>query len=197
LPAVIIGFMYLRREEMLYTFFRFYALVTSLALIGSLLEYMHVDWRALGLVSLPGDYIRHLPGLQIRMISGFYRAPDIMGWHAGTLTAISIAMVMRAGISKRAWPWLLGAGWGFFNCMISGRRKAIYYVAVFSVVFLWRYFRRLKPTQLVAFVATAAVLAYVVHDISSNEKSSVYAKGAATTRSEVDQRLEGGMVATI
>jgi hypothetical protein len=197
LPAVMLGFMYLNREELLYRFFRLYAVVTSIALIGSVLEYLRYDWRVLGMVAQTGDYIRHIPGVQIRMISGFYRAPDIMGWHAATLTCIAIAMVVRDGVRPRAWRWMLAAGWGFYNCMISGRRKAIYMVAVFAIVLLWRYFRRLTTSQVVAFAMVGVVLTLVVHNLRSNEHSSAYAVGAETTREEVSQRLEGGMFLTI
>lgn len=197
IPATLVGYIYLTDEERLYSFFRFYAVLTSLFLIGSVLEYLRVNSRMLGMVAQTEDQIRHLPGIQIRMISGFYRAPDIMGWHAATLTAIAIAMVVRRGVSKMVWPWILAAGWGFYCAMISGRRKAIYYVAVFAVAFCWRYFKRLKVTQLAAFGATALVLVFVVHRIESNETSSVYARGAATTENEVAQRLEGGVFETI
>lgn len=196
LPAILIGYIYLQREEGLYQFFRFYSIVTSIALIGSVLEYLRVDSAALGMVSQQGDYIRHLPGVQIRMISGFYRAPDIMAWHASTLTSIAIAMVVRGELGRRTWPWMAAAAWGFFNCMISGRRKAIYFVAVFAAVFVWGYIKRLKPAQIVAFVGAAVVLALVVDKISSNEQASVYAKGALTTREEVTERLEGGVIET-
>jgi len=37
----------------------------------------------------------------------------------------------------------------------------------------------------------------VIHEISSDEKSSVYARGAATTQSEVASRLEGGVFETV
>jgi hypothetical protein len=80
--------------------------------------------------------------------------------------------------------------------MISGRRKAIYYVAIFAVVLLWRYGRRLNLTQIVAFIATGLVLALVVHKIQGNEESSVYAKGALTSQQEVTERLEGGVFET-
>src|SRR5205085_9234571 len=106
-----------------------YAVFTSIALIGTPLEYFKVSWNALGLVALPGGYIRHLPGLQIRILSGFYRAPDIMAWHASMLTIIGIIMALRAGALRKAYPWAVVAGWGFLNCIISGRRKAAYMVA--------------------------------------------------------------------
>src|SRR5437868_1979043 len=195
-PAILIGYFYIQREEMIFDFLRFYAILTSVALVGGLLEYLRVDSGALGMVAQQGDYIRHLPGVQIRIISGFYRAPDMMAWHAATLTSIAIAMIVRGELGRRTWPWMAAAAWGFFNCMISGRRKAIYYVAVFAIVLLWSYFRRLKPAQIAAFVAATLVLGLVVHRISSNEQSTVYAKGAITSRQEVEQRLEGGVFET-
>ncbi len=196
LPAVILGYTWLEREELLYRFFRVYAALTSIALVGTLLEYLRYQSPVLGLVAAPGDYIRHLPGLQIRMLSGFYRAPDVMGWHASTLTAIAIAMAVRHGFGRKAWPWIAVATWGFFNCMISGRRKAIYYVAAFGLAFLWRYFRRMRISQLVALAAVALVLAGIIQRLASDERTNVYARGAATTQGELVQRLEGGMIGT-
>ncbi|HEX3110699.1 MAG TPA: hypothetical protein VHU41_16500, partial [Thermoanaerobaculia bacterium] len=78
LPAVLIGYIYIDREETLYRFLTFYSIVTSIALIGTVFEYLRFDWRALGMVKQTGDYIRYLPGIEVRMLSGFYRAPDIM-----------------------------------------------------------------------------------------------------------------------
>src|SRR5438128_162498 len=142
-PAVLLGYAYLQREEQLYKFFRYYAIVTSIALIGTPLEYYNVPWRALGTVALSEAYIRHLPGLQIRLLSGLYRAPDVMAWHAATLTIIGLIMTLRGKLLK-AWPWMIAIGWGFLSCLLSGRRKAVYMVAVFVIIFLWRYMRRLS-----------------------------------------------------
>jgi hypothetical protein len=195
-PAVLLGYAYLRREEQLYSFFRYYAIVTSIALIGTPLEYFDVQWRALGTVALSEAYIRHLPGIQIRLLSGFYRAPDVMAWHAAMLTIISLVMTMRGKLLKE-WPWMLATGWGFLNCLLSGRRKAVYMVAVFVAAFFWRYVRRLTIAQIVTFAMSLAIVGMVVHKISEDEKSSVYARGTATSREEVFERLEGGMVETI
>jgi hypothetical protein len=196
LPAIILGYAYLQDEEKLYKLFRFYAVITSLAMIGTVLEYLRVSWPTLGMVAMPWDQIRHLQGMQIRMLSGFYRAPDVMGWHASVLTSIGIAMTARHGFGRRAWPWMAAATWGFFICMISGRRKAIYFVLAFGVAFLWRYIRRLTASQLFGVVAVALLLAGVVRNLESVEETSVYARGAATTREELVSRLEGGMVGT-
>lgn len=193
LPAVLLGYVYVQREEDLYKFFRFYAVLTSLMLVGAMLEYFRFSHPSLGLVAVQGDYIRHLPGIQIRMLSGFYRAPDVLAWHAATLTAIGAAMSVRAGISKRALPWIAATSWGFLNCLMSGRRKAMYYVLMFTLVFLWRYFRRMQMRQILAVLVTVGILGFVVQKLSSAEETSVYTRGATATQGEILQRIEGGV----
>lgn len=197
LPAVVIGYLYLDSESRLFSFFRFYAAATALAMTGSLLEYLRVDSPALGMVAQVGDYIRHLPGIQIRMISGFYRGPDIMAWHAAMLTSIAIAMAIRSGISRASVIWIAVGGWGFFNALISGRRKAIYFIAVFAIAFLWRYFRRLKTVQFAGVIAVGLVMFLLFQKASEDEKAGVYTKGARATRQELTARLEGGLIGTI
>jgi hypothetical protein len=195
-PAILLGYAWLQREEQLDGLFRFYALVTSVTLIGTALEYFSVSSRALGTVGI--DYnMRFIRGLEVRLLSGFYRAPDIMGWHAATLTCIGVVMALRHRALSKSWPWMLAAGWGFLNCVMSGRRKAVYMVAAFAVAFVWRYARRLKIAEFFAFLAVGAVLAGVVHQVSKNADSSVYARGAATTRDELFARLEGGVGQTV
>ncbi len=196
LVAILLGYTWLQREEMMYGFFRWYAALTSVALAGTLMEYLRVESRLLGMVGFEGDYIRHLPGIQIRLLSGFYRSPDIMAWHAATLTAIAVAMALRYGLDRRALIWSGLAGWGFFNCMIAGRRKAIYSVAVFAAVFLWRYFRRVKASQVFAMLGVAVILGGIVREIASTEKTSVYARGAVASQQEIATRLEGGFIET-
>jgi len=196
LPAVIIGYAFLQREEQLYVLFRFYAAVTSIAMIGTPLEYLKVQWRALGTVSLSENF-RFITGFNIRMLSGFYRAPDIMGWHAALLTMIGIIMTIRSRAMRTTWLWMLVSGWGFLNCLISGRRKAIYMIAVFAAAFLWRYLRKLSTVQVTSFALLGIVMIFVVTRISRDEESSVYTRGAFTTQEEVWQRLEGGLSGTV
>jgi len=197
LPAILIGYMYLDEEEKLFAFFRFYAVITSIALIGTPLEYYRINFPALGMVQQVGDYIRFLPGMEVRMLSGFYRAPDIMGWHAATLTAIAVAMMVRSEMRKRSWPWKLAAAWGFYNCMICGRRKAIYYVAAFAVAFVWRYFKRLRAPEFAAFAMAGIVIAIVIHQIKADDQSKIYAAAAVASSEELTGRLEGGVMETI
>jgi hypothetical protein len=197
IPAILLGYSWLTDEKRLVYFFQFYAIVTAVAMIGTLLEYVRVQHASLGIVAMPWGFIRHLTGMQIRVLSGFYRAPDIMAWHAAMLTAIGIMLALRARALTRAWPWMAVAAWGFFNCILSGRRKAVYMVAVFGAVFLWRYVRRMKTAQVALVLLLAVSLVLVVRKIQSSEGTEVYARGTRTTASEVLQRLEGGFFGTI
>lgn len=196
LVAAVLGYAWLRREEGMHHFFRVYAVVTSVALLGTIAEYLRVESPLLGMVALQGDYIRHLPGIQIRLLSGLYRAPDIMAWHASTLCSIAIGMALRHGFGRQMMLWGTVAGWGFLNCMMSGRRKAIYYVIVFVAVFLWRYLRRVKDAQVFALLVVLVLLYAVIRQLASGSETSVYARGALTTQQEIAQRLEGGALTT-
>ena len=198
-PAILLGFTYLRREEAIYAFFRFYAVVTSVALTGTLLEYFGMDLRVLGMVAATdlSAMIRHLPGIQIRMISGFYRGPDIMGWHAAMLAIIGITMAMRRQTLRRSWMWIALTAWGMLNCLLSGRRKAVYMVAVFVAVFLWRYVRQLKMLQVVALVLVFAAVGGVIYKIAHDEQANIYTRGTVTSSEEVLGRLEGGLFETV
>jgi len=195
-PAVLLGYTWLQREEQLEKLFRFYAVMTSVALIGTPLEYFGVGSSALGTVGI--DYnLRFIKGVEVRLLSGFYRAPDIMGWHAATLVCVGVIMALRHRSLAKSWPWMLATGWGFLNCVMSGRRKAVYMAAAFAVVFLWRYIHRLKVAEAFAFVLVAIVLGGVANEINKNADSSVYARGTATTREELLTRLEGGLGETV
>jgi hypothetical protein len=197
IPAVLLGYAWLQREDQLIRFFIFFAVLTSIAMAGTVLEYFRFDSAALGVVAMPGGYVRHLPGIQIRVLSGIYRAPDIMGWHAATLSAVGILLAVRARAFSRAWPWVLVAAWGFLNCLISGRRKAIYMVLVFALAFVLRYIRRMNTTQIALVLTVGLALLLVVNEIGSREESQVYTQGARTTAGEVLERLEGGVFGTL
>jgi hypothetical protein len=196
LTAVLFGYTWLRREEMLYRFFRWYAVLTSVALIGTVLEHMRVESRLLGMVGFAGDFIRYMPGIQIRLLSGFYRSPDIMAWHAATLASIGIAMALRAGLTKQAILWSGAAGWGLYTCLIAGRRKAVYYILVFVATFLWRYLRRVQAGQLFGMIGVGIIMAFVVRTILAGEQTSVYAETAMATQEELTSRIEGGIFET-
>jgi hypothetical protein len=106
-------------------------------------------------------------------------------------------MALRAGFRMRGIVWMTVAGGGFLACMVSGRRKAVYYVVAFVLVFLWRYLPRFRGSQFAAIAVTLVLMAGVVNHLASNEQSNVYTRGAATSASEILSRLEGGVRETV
>jgi hypothetical protein len=196
IPAFILGYAYFDREQQIEGFIRFYAALTSVAMIGTLFEYFDFRWPALGTVAMTFANIRMMPGLEIRMLSGFYRAPDILAWHAATLCCIGVIMAMRRRTLMRAWPWMVVSGWAFLNCILSGRRKAVYTVATFALIFIWRYMRRLRISELITIAIVGLVMGGVVQQMMKSETTSVYARGTATTTDEILGRLEGGLSQT-
>jgi hypothetical protein len=198
IPALLLGYVFYRRDEDLVPFVRFYAVLTSVALIGVLLEYEGMRWNALGLVAATeGANLRLLPGIQVTMMAGFYRAPDILAWHAATLAMIGVAMALRARYLRSAWPWMMATAWGVLACFLSGRRKALYMLLVFAVLFVWRYARRLSAPQAVSFATMGLMLFFVTHRLTTSERTDAYVRAAATTQNEIFQRLEGGLSVTI
>lgn len=196
LPAILFGYVYLDRVERLERFLKVYAAIASVAMIGGVLEFFRVPWKTVGTVALNQDWIRHLPGIQVRILAGFFRGPDIMAWHAGMLTIVGVIFVVRRRLPVSLF-WAAIAGWGFINCMISGRRKMVYMVAIFTLLFVAKQFRRFKASQVTAVVVTLLLFSTVVYQIStSGDESSAYAKASRTTREELAQRFEGGFVET-
>ena len=92
--------------------------------------------------------------------------------------------------------WYGVAGWGFLACILAGRRKAIYFIAVFCVVFMWRYIRRVRVDQIIAVLGIVIVLGAVLRNIATHEETSVYARGATASSDELLGRLEGGTMET-
>jgi hypothetical protein len=105
-------------------------------------------------------------------------------------------MALRGGIRKDLVLWYGMATIGFLSCVLAGRRKAIYFTAVFCAAFLVRYVKRLKVAQLFAIGGVALILGGVLRNISANEQTNVYARGAVATQSEFLERLEGGTMET-
>src|SRR5204863_9407669 len=65
------------------------------------------------------------------------------------------------------------------------------------IIFLWRYRRRMSVAQIVKFAVALSVVGLVGSKIVQDEQSSVYARGTVTSRQEVLERLEGGVMETI
>lgn len=134
--AVAVGYFFVRIPGDLIRLMKFYSLVAAILLAGGMFEYWDVfpDWPAVGTDALGTIWFRQYPGHIVYMISGFFRSPDLMGWHAALLVMFSVLMSFRAKTPLEKFAWLVLTLWGATNLLISGRNKMIFMPAVFLAV---------------------------------------------------------------
>lgn len=132
LAAVLLGVFWVRRPGDLTRFAVFYCAITALFLAGTLLEYggTHQSWPALGTWSLEANWDRQAEGVDIGLTAGFFRAPDLMSWHAATLAILAL-MLALGDPRPRSLGWLALAAYAATCLLLGGRRKMI------GIPFVW------------------------------------------------------------
>lgn len=135
LGSVLVGFYYLRSEKSLRRLLAIYCLITSVALSGSFIEYLNIDGFGdlIGTKALEFDWIRYGSGFTVNLLAGFYRSPDVMGWHAAAAAMLSLILVF-AGNDPGRWRWLGVTAFAITALAVSGRRKMVYMVPLFMVL---------------------------------------------------------------
>ena len=137
IPALFLGFFFLRRDyRELDGPLTLFGIVTALMLIGTLLEYSGVRFggQLLGTVALKSQWMKTVNNnQQVPMMSGFYRAPEVMAWHAATLVIVSAYLFVR----RPTWAalWIPQAVWGLTCVLLGGRRKMVVMALIFVGVF--------------------------------------------------------------
>jgi len=168
LLGMLVGFAYARDDRDMDRFFGFYCLVTGVLLVGGPLEYLRLlpSWKVLGTEAIMGrPWVRYHAHEVIRMIAGFYRSPDVMGWHATVMVmlATSLALVKRGG---RRYFWLLAAAWGGVSVMLCGRRKMAFMLPIFVLVLIGVHGRRRvgrRFSHLIGALAFVVFVGYILY----------------------------------
>lgn len=135
------GFASSLREIML--FVKLYLAFSLLMLSGVYLSQLGIEWSALRTV---GEELIIYPeaGGFVALPAGFFRAPEIAGWHAAAAVCLMVVMVVSARTRGTYWfaamlvPFFLGA------VALAGRRKFFGEILVFVVIYaaVLIYFRR-------------------------------------------------------
>lgn len=135
LLSVLYGYFYARSPVDIRWILGFYCLVTSLALTGTFLEYYNLEILSniLGDDSLGFNWIRYGSGYTVNLLTGFYRSPDVMGWHASAASMISLTLIFTDKGAGR-WRWLAVTSIGIAALMISGRRKMVFMIPLFVIL---------------------------------------------------------------
>src|SRR5262245_49292465 len=143
-PAVLLGYKYLSGDwKSLDRLLAGFVLSTTIMLIGVPLEKYEFQFSLpwLGTIAMNKSWYRwygtQIDGGYVRMISGFYRSPEIMGWHAMTMVLFSIYLMLRR--SNWILLWGLTATWGMYGVLLSGRRKMFLMIVVFLASFVFNF----------------------------------------------------------
>ncbi|HMP72044.1 MAG TPA: hypothetical protein PKE55_02165 [Kiritimatiellia bacterium] len=144
--ALLAGWYYGDRPGAITRLLMFYAVATSIMLIGGLLELRGSHWAVVGTSALDHLWVTHRTGEAVYMMAGFFRGPDIMGWHGSLVVMVATIMAARTKGTIRL-VWIAIAVWGLFNVWICGRRKMLAMLLVFLgtytfVVFATRNIKR-------------------------------------------------------
>ncbi len=159
LCALVAGWRYPgagHRSEKLLTF---YAVAASVMLIGGLLDAWGWSERlaAVGTSALGHVWVTHRTGRAVYMLAGFFRGPDVMGWHAALVFMISVIMAFRSRGAARAF-WIALAVWGVLNIWLCGRRKMLAMIPIFMGCYLFLLFRFKNARRLVSIAGTVVMI---------------------------------------
>ncbi len=164
--GLLIGFYFPRRPDEILRVLAFYCTGTAVALIGTHLETQQLfpSWPAIGSASLGFEWLRDVPDVRISLISGFYRSPDIMGWHAASAAMLAMILALRSRGMGRA-MWIAIVCWAAFTTILSGRRKMVMMLPVFLITTVWLHLRRRQggsnTLPIVGLVVAGIVMIYI------------------------------------
>ncbi len=163
IPAIVFAYQFAMRKGLagLRAWMWVYALAAGAALSGVYLEYMEIDWEALGEVG-QGLTIYDV-GTVLKAYSGFFRSSEIAAWHTATMACfLFILLIGRRLTLPRILIALAVVGLLISLGMLTGRRKMLVVVTVFvcAYFFLVAWFQN-RAARPALFAAAAGVLSYV------------------------------------
>ena len=186
--GLALGYLFIRNEQTVLRFFAIYVLINTVSMVGTPLEFLHLDYPGLGGIRV--EWIRYREGYIVDLISGFYRSPDIMGLHAAHLVVFSLILASRARLAA-AFGWLILSQWGMVCVVLCGRRKMIAIPIVFVLCYLALsyYYGTARRVRALFSILILCSLVAGLFLISSDQEWNEYAKYASTTLSESPDRV--------
>jgi hypothetical protein len=133
--SIFVGCWFVRGQHDLYKLLSFYCIAASFILVGAWVEYFDLPYGGImiGTSALDMNWIRYGDGFIVDLIAGFFRSPDVMGWHAASVSIFSMILLVTAN-PKNRWIWVLVCVFALATLIICGRRKMIYIVPLFMFV---------------------------------------------------------------
>lgn len=147
--VLVLGWRYPERGDAVGFILAGYALLAAFLLVGGPLEALGLQqsFTAIGTETLGHVWVTYRTGAPVYMRSGFFRGPDVMGWHASLVFMLSAILAFRSK-GRWRWFWIGVAVWGVLNIWLCGRRKMLSMVPIFlggymTLVFHWKTMRKI------------------------------------------------------
>jgi hypothetical protein len=179
LIGMVIGFAYPRRSSDLIKLLGFYSVISGFMMSGTLMEYLGIrsGWRALGTEAMGFQWVRSHTGYAVGLIAGFYRSPDVMGWHAVTTAMLASTLALRSkGLNRAIWLGITAAG--VVGALLCGRRKMFLMLPLFALAMFWMYWRsrhRDRLSAVLAVIVLSCIIVFAVYQqIGSNPELERY-----------------------
>ena len=158
--AIILGMFFPNEDGDIERLMMCYILIVAVMLIGAPMEKFGIGMStgAVGTERLGNLWITYRTGGMLRMLSGFYRSPDIMGWHSATMIMLAVMLALRKTNWQR-YLFVALAGWGGVGIILCARRKMLAGLVVFVIVFLVLFLRHRQGRRVfgVGLIAVASV----------------------------------------
>ena len=190
--ALVAGWRYPVRRGDAWRLLGFYAVITAVFLAGGPLDSWGWSERYpfIGTTTMGHLWLTHRTQAAVFMLAGFFRSPDIMGWHAALVFMVAVIMAFRARGAARA-AWIALAVWGLLNVWLCGRRKMLAMLPVFLGCYVFLISRFKSVRRLVAGVGTVLLIAGLGwYFIMALEQDQAVERFYLTTLTEAGGRVQ-------
>jgi hypothetical protein len=199
LAALVMGFAYARAAAEVLRLFTAYCLMAAPMLIGAVLEYWELtpEWAAVGAEALGAQWVRSTASGPVPLVSGFFRSPDLLGWHSATVVMLGGTILISRGM--RRWPvWLPVLLLGSLSLLLCGRRKMLMMPVVWLGVMVATLLRRGRRGAVASVALALGVFVGMLHfaagEVDVQESYYVY---AGTVASEGPERLYRSVIGSV
>jgi hypothetical protein len=171
--------------------------VHGLGLLGCVPEAL--GWNLAVLGGIDADCYRSFPTGVIPLISGLYRSPDVLGWHAAHVMMFATMLLRRAerkefyaplGVRGRHVGSLAAISMAALALLLAGRRKMTMMPPVFFVIWVIGSLRSAKRWTALSILAVMTLVAWIpLQILQRSDRAPGVVKYVAWTSSDTLTRV--------